>query len=415
MWRRRVLGVLALGLLSVSPTSCGGKRKEAMTERSFRLPNGLQVDLVAGPCGDEVGLAVLFEVGIDHDPAGRSGMALLVGRLLAPPGPAGAERMVEIGNDHSMYSVVVGRDQLFGELDDLAARMGRTEIREEDLAGARAHVLGELAKMRGGDPARTAMSYAAEAIQPARGNGWRGGIAAEVEAIDVAQLAAFWQAHVKPGNARVIVVGRFDADKIQTRIETAFAGLPAGTPPALRDPVDATVTGTLVIGDKPSAAAVAVAAPKPADPAYAAFLVLAARLMGGAPGSAWQASYDPLARPETLFVSGAVQSGEQPDAAAARIRGAIATVIAQPLAPGDVAAARSRFSLFLGAEPLSPASCKKDPRGLAIARVRRAQLHLDGAALAKSLDATTQEQLAEAAKLFAAQRTAAVIAGGTIR
>jgi len=50
------------------------------------------------------------------------------------------------------------------------------------------------------------------------------------------------------------------------------------------------------------------------------FLVLAARLMGEAPGSrGWAASYDPVAVPEALFVTGAVRPGEGAEPAAAPI------------------------------------------------------------------------------------------------
>ena len=68
----------------------------ALAERSFRLPNGLQADLVDGACGESAALVVLLGVGIDHDPPGRSGMAHLAERVLATSvGAKKAARTVE--------------------------------------------------------------------------------------------------------------------------------------------------------------------------------------------------------------------------------------------------------------------------------------------------------------------------------
>ena len=64
--------------------------------------------------------------GLDHDPAGRSGMAQLAGRVLATSAAAGrAQRSVETGTDYTMYSVTVPGDRLQDELDDVAAWMSQ--------------------------------------------------------------------------------------------------------------------------------------------------------------------------------------------------------------------------------------------------------------------------------------------------
>lgn len=422
MMKRPFLVLLALAAMLAPAASCQCKscdqerRIETLAERSFKLQNGLQVDLVAGNCSDSAALVVLLHVGLDHDPPNRSGMAHLAERVLSTSTSAGkAERIVETGNDYTLYSVVAAGDRLLDELDEVAAWMARAPS-ESDLERERAHVLEELAKRQGADASWTAISLAEEALQPTRGNGKRRGIASEVEAITIAELQAFWQDHFKPGNARITVAGRFDSEKVRARIEAAFAPLPAGTPPALRDAADATVKGTLVMGDAPSAVAVAVPAPAPSDPLYPPFLILAARLMDKASQSrAWEASYDPIKRPEILFITGAVGQGEQPEPAAARIRAEVATVLAEPPAPGDIAKARERFRLLLEPQLLDPAICAKDARAFAVARVRRAQLKLEGTPLLKALGSTTKEQLDEAAALFESKRSAAVIAGGAIR
>ena len=387
-----------------------------LAERSLRLQNGLEVDLVSGPCSDSAAIAVLLRVGIDHDPPGRSGMARLAGRVLSTSAPAGRpERLVETGTDYTLYSVAVPRDQLAAALDEVAAWISKAATTEDDLKRARTPLLEELAKLSGGDASSTAMSYAEEAVRPTRGNGKRRGIASEVEAITLDELTGFLQAHYKPGKARITVTGRFDADPIRAHLETAFGPLPAGRPPVSRDAADAPVKGTLVMGDSPSADALPVPAPAASDPLYSPFLLLSARLMDkSSQPHAWEASYDPTKRPEILFITGPVGQGEQPEPAAARIRAEAATIVGRPPAPDDVARARETFRLFLEPHLVDPTLCAKDPRAFAVARLLRAQLGIEGAPLMQALDATTKERLDEAAKLFEPKRTATVIAGGTI-
>ena len=402
MTMRRVLAVMALGGAVTSAAACRKQTKARLTPQAFELTNGLQVELVAGPCGDGATVAVLYEVGTDHDPAGASGLAHVVERAVAQ-----RERPVEVGADHAVTAVVVRGDQVGGEIEGVAARMTTLGLTAAELERGKAEVIAELTQRRGGDAALTALSFAAESVQPTRGNGWRGGVAAEVAAIDLAAAEGFGRAHWKPINARLVVIGRFDATKVRQQIEAAFAGVPPGAPPVLRAAPETTVTGTLVMGNAPAAVAIAVPAPALTDPLYPAFLILAARLAPSA--------YDPLAQPETLFVTGPVTAGEPAEAAATRLRDETAALLARPLAPAEVAAARTRFAGLLGVDALEPAACQRDPRGFAIARARRAHLTIDGERLTAALAATTQAQLDEAAALFSPKRTAAVIAGGAIQ
>ncbi len=428
MNRRPLLVPLALVAMFAPATSCRcsdgqegqdgravstDRRAETLSVQSFKLKNGLQVELIAGPCGDSVALVGLVEVGVDHDPPGRSGMAHLAERLWSSVPAGRAKRTIAAGDDYTMYSVLVPKDRPADELDEVGAWMSRKPT-EADLDRARAQVLQELKKLQGADAELTAMSYAEEAVQPTRGNGRRRGIAAEVEAITLAELQAFWQAHFKPGNARIVVVGSFDPKKLRARLEKALASLPTGKRPVAREAIEATVKGTVVIGDAPKAVALAVSAPALSSPLYPPFLVLATRLMNEpSPGRSWKVSYHPITRPELLFITGAVGKAEQPEPAAARIRTEVATITAKPLTPGDIKNAKERFRLVLEPQLLDPAVCQKDPRAFAIARSRRPQLK--GAPLIKALDKISQKQFEEASKLFDPKRIAAVIAGGTIR
>lgn len=394
-----------------------GTGAAALAEQSFKLANGMQVDLVSGDCGEGAALGVLVHGGIDHDPAGRSGMARLAGRVLATAAPEGrAPRTVETGGDYMVYSATASGDRLLEELDEVAAWMSKTGPSEADLSRERTRMLEELGKLAGADAAATAVSLAEEAVTPARGHGKRNGIAKEVEAITIEELRAYWQERFKPGNARITVAGRFDVEKVKGRIEAAFGGLPAGTAATARDPGDTTVRGTLVMGEAPAAVAVAVPAPGMADPLFAPFLILAARLLEKpAAARTWEVAYDPIRRPELLLVTGPVGQAEQPEPAAARMRTEMGTLLDRPLAPEDVAKTRERFRLLVEPKLVDAELCAADARGFAVARMRRDQLGTDAAAIGQALEATTNQQLEEAAKLFGPKRTAAVIAGGAIR
>lgn len=401
---------IGLRVALVALVCAGGCKKKApprLVETSFELANGLKVDLVSGPCGDGVDLVTLYEVGSDHDPPERSGLVAVAATLVG----------FAHGADHLVTARTVPPDGLTAALHErLVVGSG---IVPADVDGARKTVLAELARRRGGDPLLTAMTYAAESVRPTRGDGWRGGIAEQLAAVTDDELRAFWAAYPRPRNGRLVVVGRFDPAALRTWLETSVAPLAPGAAPVLRPAVDATVTGTLVMGDAPTTVAIAVPAPPPSSPLFAPFLILAARVPAAAGPTAASASlqltYDPLTDPALLLVTAPLQPGERPEAGAERVRAELAAVLARPFTRDDVAAARQRFATFLGPRRLDVAAWRADRRGLALGRARRAQLGIDGAALGRALDGATADQLAEAAALFDAKRTAAVVAGGTIR
>lgn len=378
--------------VAIALPACKKAKPARLHEDSFQLGNGLEVDLVSGPCGDGADVALVFAVGADHDPPGRSGLVEVVARA--------AGRGLTAAADHTALALPASGDRLADELDGVAAWLARPEPGPID--AARTEALAALARRRGGDALETARTFAAESVHPSAGGGWRGGVAGELAAVEPAEAAAFWQAHLRPGVARLVVVGRFDPEVIGARIEASFTPIAAGTAPPPRAPADATVTGVLVMGPAPAAVALAVPAPPPSSPSYAAFLVLAARLP--------DADYDPIARPDVLLVTAPIAPGAPAEARAAALRDEVAAIVARPLTPADVTAARTRFAAFLGA----PAACRTDRRAFALARARRAQLGVDGAALDQALGAVTAAQLAEAAARFDGKHSAAVIAGGPV-
>src|SRR5262245_41015194 len=79
--------LIVASLIALCGTGTGCQKKPA--EAHFRLDNGLRVDLYATSRGDNAAYALLFDVGADHDPAGRSGMAHLVEHLFSTAGRGG--------------------------------------------------------------------------------------------------------------------------------------------------------------------------------------------------------------------------------------------------------------------------------------------------------------------------------------
>jgi hypothetical protein len=406
------LGVAGLVYLRRSPEQAvlAPARKVTLAARQFRLANGIEVDLVSGTCGDEVALVLLYSVGVEHDPVGHSGLASVVGRVLSA---ALAPATVDVGASFTRIARRLPVAQLAGELDAVALRMKQLNFDAAVFEQARQAALDEIARRRGGDPQATAVAYALESAHSARAEGSFGGIAKEVEALPSEDVTKAWQAHYQPANLRVVVVGGFEPNGIQKHIEQVLGTLPAGEAVQLREHGPSTVSGTVVMGDNPTALAFGLAAPAVRDPSFAAFLVLARRLAAGEP--TWQFDYDPLGRTSTLVLTATTPAGQRPEPVAETLRAALAKRITEPLKPGEAAATRQHFAALLGANDLDPAACRKDALALAVARAQRAKLELDLPALNKALDAMTETALIQARSLFDAQRTVIVAAGGEIR
>jgi hypothetical protein len=403
-----------------------GCKKKPPEHAAFRLDNGLRVDLFATKTGDNAALALLFDVGADHDPPGQSGMAHLVERLFATCGvsdkPARTREQLDqrygqgflsaTGADFTLYAVEVPGGRITEEIDEAGLRMSRLSVTENDLTRERTRLLKEVAAMQERDAVTAAMNRAAESLRPSRGGGMRGGVAAEIAKLKLSEVEAFRQEHYGGATARLLITGHFDVDEISKRIRAAFSPALAGKPPAARPPAGARVTGTLVMSEAPTAMALAVPVPEPKDPLYAPFLALAARVTrGDNAAQTWRADFAPLARPDILFVTAPLPPGQPPEEAAAKIRAAVNGVVSAPLAADEGAHTIEKFGELLGMTELPAKTVAAGPFESAFAAGRRAQLGIDGPALAKAAHALTADQIAAAAKLFDVASSTAVLMG----
>lgn len=429
---RTTLGAITL-LATLAACRCGPAPRGDASEgaaanqaESFQLANGLAVDLLRSDREDAAAIVLLLDVGLRHDPPGRSGMALLVERIFptarTPATPAGTLDALKaqhplgfhtrVGADHTAFTFVVPPDRITATIDDLVARLSSLQVEAADLERERPHVLANLARLRGGEAEPTARTFAAEAIRPTPAQGWRGGVAEELEATTVEELRDFLEHHARATNARLVVIGRHDPATLRKHVESTAATIPAGTKPTLRGDENSRVTGTLVMGDAPSALALAVSAPAPTDPTYAAFLVLAARLERPTePAKRWQSHFAPLESPEVLLVTDAIAPTETRREAAERVRREVSEAIAQPLGADEKARTLETYGPTLGLVPADATSLGAQAYALG----RRAQLGLDPPSLAAAFDGLTAADLVEAAKRFTPESSAIVVAGGTIR
>jgi hypothetical protein len=415
---------LGAALLVVCALACSDRPKAAppapapappttLAETRFTLANGLAVALVSGPCAAPVGVVLVHGAGSDHDPAGRSGLARLLGAVLTER--AGAARSITVGREQIWAQFTAPAAGLRGALEAASAPMARLDATEAELARAKDRVLAALAARRGGDAALTAEAWVREAMRPARGDGWGWGRAEEIAAVTVAELNAFARAALSPASSRLVVVGRFDASAVRASVEAAFGTVARVAPPPLRPPNDASVVGTLVFGDAPAALAIGIRVPALGDPLHPAFALLATRLLrASSTPRTWTARYDATVDPELLYVVAARDALETPDAAAIRVRNEMMALLTPPLTDDDIAAARTRFGAALGDGRLAPARCAGSALPLAVDHARRALARMPDDA---SVEPTspTPAQLDEARRLFAADRSAAILAGGTIR
>src|SRR5262249_18155287 len=156
---------------------------------------------------------------------------------------------------YSLYAVEVPSDGLMDELDDAALRMSSLMLVDADLERERARLLAELATAQEHDPISVARLRAAESVRPPPGNGLRGGVPGEIEALTLDETDGFRKAHYGGATARLVVVGHFDVADATKRNQASFAKAPSGKAAAPRAPSGASVKGTLVMGSVPSAVA----------------------------------------------------------------------------------------------------------------------------------------------------------------
>ncbi len=413
--QRRVLQQLAGETRARDPTT-------AATQQ-FRLDNGLAVRIRPIQGAGNVALLVLYNVGSDHDPAGRSGLAHLVEHLYvtstAGDAPARTAEAffrsypsgcnAQTGDRYTVIATVFPKAELDRELTEAAARMVDLRITAEELQREKQRLRDEVANMFGRIPSLGAMNTARELIRPTPREGRKGGLPDHVNAITLDEVRARWRRYYKPRNAILVLAGAVDGAARQV-VTAHFAGLAPGEEvpkPGEPGPSKAgTVREEAFQTPQPQAepvAFLAYAAPEPASELYAPFLVLVARLWAASAGPGGDRTGRPslhfplLEDPAVLGVSATAKPGETAARAIARLDSFVADTVAAPLRDDERASARAMFAFFLGTDDIPESALARNPYAAALSVARREQLRIDPLKLRRALDTVTDRDVRRAA------------------
>jgi zinc protease len=401
----------------------------------FQLENGLTAIVRPIRGTGDVALLVLYKLGTDQDPQGRSGLAHLVEHVYvtaaasAVPArtadaffqryPSGCN--AQTGERYTVVATVFPKADLEQELTEAAARMVDLHITAADLEREKPRLLEELANMFGRIPALGAVNNARELIRPAPREGRKGGLPEHVQAMTLDDVKTHWARYYKPRNAILVLAGAVDEPSARRAIAAHFAKLAPGAeapqpgdPGAPRPGTVRELTVPFLQGQAEPQACLAYAVPEPGSDLYAPFLLLVIRLWtamtqpGRDGGPDRTTVYFPLLEdPAVLGISAAAKPGETAAAALTRLEAFLAETTAPRLRDEERAAARQTLGFFLGTAELPDFALAQNPYGVALSLARREQLGFDPARLNRALDTLTEQDLRRAAsEVFAPSRHA---------
>jgi zinc protease len=418
----RFLAAFSLLLLVAEATNA----VDSPTPDCYQLPNGLTVILRPIQGAQQTALVVLFNIGGDHDPKGKSGLAHMVEHVYVTAA-AGKEKARNIqeyvarypagwnaqtGDRYTVVATVFPAKDLDKELQDAAWRMGDLRVTEDDLLREKPRIDDELANMFGRLPRLGAPNHARELVRPSPLGGRKGGVPDQVQALTVKEVQDRWQRYYKPRNAVLVLAGAVDPAAAKQAISTHFGPVATGDPPPKAEEAGKPQWGTVkevpvkpLPGQEEAMASLGFAAPLPTDERYAALLALVARLqaaamkLGGGPGR-FPIQFMVLDDPHFLAINAPAKADETAQQAVARLQAFVAESIEPKLNDNEKARAKQSFGLFLGITDVPDAFVAQNPYVIAYALGRRHQLAIDSAKLLKAMDALSDQELRRAARDF---------------
>lgn len=401
----------------------------------YQLENGLTVVLNPIAQLDQVAVVVVFSLGNAHDPLGKSGRAHLLEHLYATSATdASAARDVnqivqrygprfnmQAGHDYTVIAGTVGADAVEDELEDAASRMASLRVTQEDLEREVLRMLLELRNMYGGVPALAGMNHVRNRLLALPAGGRYAGADEHLEGMGVDELQGAWRDYYKPNNAILAVAGGFNVAEIQEGIERHFGSIPIGKPTPPRVPGQETRTGTVtrvrVSPVAPHAAgvvAIGYAAPQPGSELYAPFLVVVSRLwaeIGGRlqPGKPPPVYYLPLDDPTVIVLSAEWSDTTPADSALNELDERLQSALTARVKRRDRRRTVNSMAL-LGTVDVPTTAWRQNVYGLAFSTARRLQLGIDGMALRKAIEKTTDADMRRlATSVFAPSKRVAVV------
>ena len=422
-FRPRLAGICLLAVCAaIGPVHAEGPQAERMT-----LDNGLTVYLRPIRGAKHVALVVLYAIGSDNDPAGKSGLSHLAEHvyLTAGAGTRKARTVEELaarypegangqtGDRSTMIVTTFPEADLDEEVRDASERMSNLMVTVSDVERERQRVLDEIGNMFGNIPALAAQNYARELIRPSPVGGRRGGDPESVKALRTVDVQEHLGRFYRPRNAIVAIAGGFDPSKARQAVATHFATLkPGDKAPAAKAPrapgfgAMKEMTARFLNPDDRPMACLAYLAPTPENDLYAPFLVLVNRLwasakeLGGDDQNLFPVYYTPLDDGAIVAVSTPLRDGETAAKAFARLEAFIAKTVGPDLRPGESADTRAQLGALFQTLPATDAQLAANPYAVAFALGRLEQLKIDPARFNQAFEAITNETLHKAAVEF---------------
>jgi len=342
---------------------------EGVTE--YRLPNGLRVLTVPDASVDTVTVHITYLVGSRHEGYGEKGMAHLLEHLLfkgTAKFPDVKEELTRRGarwngttsTDRTTYfqTLAATDENLAWAIEMEADRMVNAKLRREDLASEMTVVRNEF-EMGENDPVGVLFKRMLRLVYSWHNYGHAViGNRADIEAVPIERLRAFYRTWYRPDNAVLILAGRFDEARARALVARHFGALarPPEPLPALytTEPVqDGERSVTLRRAGETPVVAAMYRIPSGADVDYADIALLVhvlaatpggrlhrALVQRGLASAVWggeRAAYDP----GFAYFGAALPKGASPEAAREALVAVLEGVARDPIRDDELERARA--------------------------------------------------------------------------
>jgi len=240
-----------IGLLAACAMAAGAapeKVREAGGITEYRLANGLQVLLMPVAGAGRTHVTVTYRVGSRMEGQGEAGMAHLLEHVTYRGVRSEGDQVLDLGavlasmplayngtttNDRTNYleSFVPDRTVLARVLELEARRMNAARLEPGDFDKEKPIVLNEMG-LRGESLAvqmDQALAAAAFRVHP-YGRATIGS-PADIEAMSIQRLRAFYAQYYRPDNAALMLAGEFDVEQALSLVERYFGALPRPATP----------------------------------------------------------------------------------------------------------------------------------------------------------------------------------------
>jgi len=117
-----------------------GCTKQTGLVETYQLDNGLTVLLRPVPGAEQVAVVTLFDLGGEHDPGGKSGMAHLMEHLYCTAGASGDARARFHGNPETLWDGIQSADRHQLKLDGAGPRTAIQRVNDADMENLAASV-----------------------------------------------------------------------------------------------------------------------------------------------------------------------------------------------------------------------------------------------------------------------------------